>query len=107
MRGSGRSRIASGASSSRSTRTQVSRTAAESSPLASSCRIARPAYLSTTTPGNSSASLKQSRQASFAPSSSGLRRAMACAAFGQQGSHSASPDRLARDQRRAICDEGL
>jgi hypothetical protein len=34
-------------------------------PLASNCRITRPAYLSTTTPGNSSASLKQSRQASF------------------------------------------
>ena len=107
--GSGRSRMAAGASSSRSTRTQVSRTPAESSPLARSCRITRPAYLSTTRPGNSSASLKQSRQASFSASSIGLRRAMACA---QPCSQQAEPfgfvDGLARDQpqrdlrRRAV-----
>ena len=66
-----------GSSSSRSTRTHTSRTAAESSPFVSSCRITRSPYLSTIKPGNSSASLKQSRQASVSVVQHWLRRAIA------------------------------
>jgi hypothetical protein len=100
--------MAAGDSSSRSTRTQLSRTAAESSPLARSCRITSSPYLSATRPGSSSASLKHKRQASFCSSSNGLRRRIAARSrVSSNASHAASSIASRETSRRAICEVGL
>jgi hypothetical protein len=76
--------------------------------LVSRCTTTSAPYLSTTRPGSSSASLKQSRQASFSPSSIGLRRAMALRSrAAKSSSHSPSLIPLRDTMRNAICDAGL